>query len=170
MACNTVLRSRPTNSFKNTHSAGICWAFIVCQVLREVMIMLQATCLIGWTKPMRSLHSWILLSSKSIIFLSYLIDTINAMPRKLNVLSPLTTSPAEICFSSCMSWVGKMWHYLLGCSRQKPGIILGSSLRLSSSPKQFACSVRAIDLPLFEPASLFPSLTVTPLIQFLIYI
>ena len=45
-------------------------------------------------------------------------------------------------------------------------MILGSSLHLSSSPEQPTSSVRANDLPLFDSASFFPSLMVTPLIRF----
>ena len=91
------------------------------------------------------------------------------MPGKWNVISPLTTSLEKISFSSCMPWFGKMWHHLLGCSRPKPRTIIGSSLHLYSSSNQFTSSVTANDLLLFDPACFFPSLTVTPLIQFLMY-
>lgn len=100
------------------------------------MIVLKAMCLVGWTKPTKSLPPGISQSSKCNFFLWYLIGTISSLPRKLNMPSLLIT----LTLSFCVAYFGKICSHLPSCPST---ILLDSSLPFSLSQKQFTVSVSA---------------------------
>ena len=100
------------------------------------MIVLKAMCLVGWTKPTKSLPPGISQSSKCNFFLWYLIGTVSSLPRKLNMPSLLIT----LTLSFCVAYFGKICSHLPSCPST---ILLDSSLPFSLSQKQFTVSVSA---------------------------
>ena len=108
--------------------------------------MLKAMCLVGWTKPTRSLPPGISHSSKCNFFLWYLVGTISSMPRRLNMPSLLTTLP----LSFCIAYFGKICNHLPNCPST---ILLDSSFPFSPSQKRFTISVNASCWPLHDSAS-----------------
>ena len=108
--------------------------------------MLKAMCLVGWTKPTRSLPSGISHSSKCNFFLWYLIGTISSMPRRLNMPSLLIT----LLLSFCVAYLGKICNHLPNFPST---ILLDSSFPFSPSQKRFTISVNASCWPLHDSAS-----------------
>lgn len=111
------------------------------------MIVLKAMCLVGWTKPTRSLPPGISHSSKYNFFLWYLIGTVSSLPRKRNMPSLLIT----LTLSFCVAYFGKICSHLPSCPST---ILLDSSLPFSLSQKQFTVSVNASSWPLHDSASI----------------